>query len=147
VQLVPGAGAAVARLRAAGCRLAVVTNQSAIGRGRLTAEQVAAVNRRVEDLLGPLGPWLVCPHAPEAGCACRKPAPGLVLRAAEQLGVAPGRCAVIGDIGADVEAARAAGARGILVPTPVTRAQEVRGAPEVARDLAGAVTLLLGEAR
>jgi histidinol-phosphate phosphatase family protein len=107
---------------------------------------VHAVNARVEELLGPLGPWAVCPHGPDDGCDCRKPAPGLILRAARELGVEPARCVVIGDIGADVEAARAAGARGILVPTPVTRAEEVAAAEEVAPDLATAVERALGAA-
>jgi histidinol-phosphate phosphatase family protein len=127
-------------------RLAVVSNQSGIARGLVTAGEVAAVNRRVEELLGPVGPWVVCPHGPDDGCACRKPAPGLVLEAAARLGVDPGRCAVVGDIGADVEAASAAGARGVLVPTPRTRPEEVRCAPERAADLGGAVDLLLGTA-
>ena len=143
---VPGAREAVERLRAAGIPTGVVSNQSGIARGVLTAAQVDAVNRRVEELLGPLGPWAVCPHGPDDGCRCRKPAPGLVLRAAATLGVDPARVAVIGDIGADVEAARAAGARGVLVPTAVTRPEEVAAAPEVASDLAGAVDLLLGPA-
>jgi len=146
VRPMPGAREALDRLRAAGVRLAVVSNQSGIGRGILTETQVAAVNHRIEDLLGPLGPWLVCPHAPDAGCDCRKPAPGLVLAAARRLGVEPERCAVVGDIGADVEAARAAGARGVLVPTPRTRREEVAAAPERADDLREAVDLLLGSA-
>ncbi|HYH31114.1 MAG TPA: HAD family hydrolase, partial [Pseudonocardia sp.] len=146
VQPMPGAREALDRLRAAGVRLAVVSNQSGIARGLLSREQVDAVNGRIEALLGPLGPWLVCPHGPDDGCDCRKPAPGLVLQAAELLGVAPERCAVVGDIGADVEAARAAGARGVLVPTPRTRREEVHEAPEVAPDLASAVELLLGRA-
>jgi histidinol-phosphate phosphatase family protein len=140
---VPGAEAAVQRLRRAGVKLAVISNQSGVGRGMLTDEQVTAVNRRVEELLGPVGPWLVCPHAPEARCDCRKPAPGLVLQAAALLGVDPRRCAVIGDIGADMEAASAAGARGVLVPTPATRPAEIRAAAEVACDLEAAVDLLL----
>ncbi len=139
----PGAREALARLRAAGLPLAVVSNQSGIARGLLGPEDVAAVNRRVDELLGPLGPMLVCPHGPEDGCPCRKPRPGLVLQAANRLRVAPGRCAMIGDIGADVEAARAAGARPVLVPTAVTRPEEVAAAPEVARDLGAAVDLLL----
>jgi histidinol-phosphate phosphatase family protein len=146
VRAMPGAAAALARLRAAGIDTAVVSNQSGIGRGLLSSDGVAAVNRRVEELLGPLGPWLVCPHAPDDGCDCRKPAPGLVLRAAEVLGADPRRCAVIGDVGADVEAARAAGARAILVPTAITRPAEIAAAPEVAPDLPAAVDLLLGEA-
>jgi histidinol-phosphate phosphatase family protein len=140
----PGAREALARLRAAGVATAVVSNQSGVARGRLRPEQVEAVNRRVEELLGPLGPWLVCPHGPADGCRCRKPAPGLIEAAASALGVEPRDCVVIGDIGADVEAAKAAGARAVLVPTPVTRPEEVADAPEVAPDLPAAVALILG---
>jgi histidinol-phosphate phosphatase family protein len=147
VQPMPGARAAVDRLRAAGIPTAVVSNQSGIGRGLVTRAEVEAVNRRVEALLGPLGPWAICPHRPDEGCSCRKPAPGLVLRAAEALGVAPERCALVGDVGSDVAAALAAGARPVLVPTPQTRREDIERAPEVAADLAGAVALLLGEAR
>ena len=144
---VPGARAALDRLRAAGVRVAVVSNQSGVGRGLLGHEQVEAVNRRIEGLLGPLGPWLVCPHVPEAGCGCRKPSPALVLRAAEALGVEPWECALIGDTGADVESARAAGARSVLVPNTVTRREEIAAAPEVAPDLGAAIDLLLGVRR
>jgi histidinol-phosphate phosphatase family protein len=141
---VPGARAALDRLRAEGVALAVVSNQSGVARGLVSPGEVDAVNRRVEELLGPLGPWLVCPHGPDDGCGCRKPAGGLVEAAAAALGVDPGRCAVIGDIGADVAAARAAGARPVLVPTAATRPEEVAAAPEVAPDLGAAVDLLLG---
>ena len=141
----PGVRQALDRLRAAGVRLAVVSNQSGVARGLMTPDEVDAVNRRVEELLGPMGPWLVCPHGPDDGCGCRKPKGGLVEAAAAALGVAPGRCAVVGDIGADIGAARAAGARGVLVPTPATRPEEVESAPEVAPDLNTAVDLLLGQ--
>ncbi len=144
---VRGATTALARLRAAGVPLALVSNQSGVARGLMTLEQVDAVNRRLEELVGPLGPWLVCPHGPDEGCACRKPAPGLVLAAAAALGVEASACVVIGDIGADVEAARAAGARAILVPTQATRPEEVAAAPEVAQTLEEAVDLLIGQAR
>jgi D-glycero-D-manno-heptose 1,7-bisphosphate phosphatase len=89
----------------------------------------------------------VCPHGPGDGCECRKPAPGMVLRAARALGVRPQECVVIGDTAADVAAARAAGARGVLVPNAVTRPEEVRRAPEVAPDLATAVDHLLAGTR
>jgi histidinol-phosphate phosphatase family protein len=146
VEPVPGAREALTRLRDAGVKLAVVSNQSGVARGLLTREQVDAVNRRIEELLGPLGPWLVCEHGPRDACACRKPAPGLVLRAAEELAVEPARCAVVGDIGSDVEAARSAGARAILVPNVRTRREEVDAAPERAPSLSAAVDLLLGGA-
>jgi D-glycero-D-manno-heptose 1,7-bisphosphate phosphatase len=69
----------------------------------------------------------------------------MVLDAAAEVGVSPSECAVIGDIGSDVSAALAAGARPILVPTSVTRRDEVAAAPEVADDLQAAVNLLLGK--
>jgi histidinol-phosphate phosphatase family protein len=144
VVLMPGAREAVERVRAAGMPTAVVSNQSGVGRGYLRVEQVEAVNRRVEELLGPLGPWLVCVHGPGDGCGCRKPAPGLIEAAAGALGVEARDCVVIGDIGADMEAATAAGARAVLVPTAVTRVEEVAAAPEVAADLLSAVELVLG---
>jgi HAD superfamily hydrolase (TIGR01662 family) len=146
VEPMPGARAALDRLRRAGIAIGVVSNQSGVGRGVLTRAQVERVNRRVEEVLGPIGAWAVCPHAPEAGCGCRKPLPALVHEAAARLGTTAGRCAVVGDIGADVEAARAAGARAILVPTPATLAAEVAAAPELAPDIEAAVDRLLGGA-
>jgi len=143
VRPVPGALLAVTRLRARGVPVGVVTNQSGVGRGLLTAADVARVNARVEELLGPFDSWQVCPHAPGDGCGCRKPAPGLVLAAAAELGVPPERCVLIGDIGADLDAARTAGARAVLVPTSVTRPEEVAAAGAVAPDLPAAVELAL----
>jgi HAD superfamily hydrolase (TIGR01662 family) len=133
------------RLRARGILLGIVSNQSGIARGLLSADQVAAVTLRTVELLGPFDDVRWCPHAEADGCACRKPAPGLLLAAAEQLGVDPLRCAMIGDIGADMGAARAAGMRGILVPTAATRREEVTAAPERAASFARAVELLLRE--
>jgi len=145
VEPMPGAGAALARLRAAGVATAVVSNQSGIALGRLTHDDVDAVNARIDALLGPLGPVFVCAHGPAEGCRCRKPAPGLLEAAARELGVGLRDCVVVGDVGADVEAAHAAGARAILVPTPLTRAEEIAAAPVVAHNLEHAVRLLLGE--
>ncbi len=144
---VPGARAALDRLRDAGLPLVIVSNQSGVARGLLSRAQVAAVNDRVEELLGPFAAVLVCEHGPDDRCACRKPLPGMVLDAARRLGVDPGACVVIGDIGSDVGAARAAGARPVLVPTDVTRPEEVAEAPEVAPDLAAAVDLVLAARR
>ncbi|WP_127783594.1 HAD-IIIA family hydrolase [Rhodococcus sp. X156] len=143
VRAVDSARPALDLVRAAGLATGVISNQSGIARGLLSREQVDAVNARVAAELGPFDTWQVCPHGPEDGCPCRKPRPGLVLQAARELGVRPEQCAVIGDIGADVQAARAAGARAVLVPTPVTLAEEVSAAPVVAPDLYAAVTTLL----
>jgi histidinol-phosphate phosphatase family protein len=147
VEPVPGARAALDRLRAAGLRLGVVTNQSGLARGRFTAADLARVNARVEELLGPFDTWQVCPHDDDAGCRCRKPAPGLIETAAAALGTTPRRCVVVGDIGRDMAAAGAAGAAGVLVPTEVTLPEEVAAAPAVAGDLAGAVNLILRRQR
>ena len=143
VRVVPGVRAGLRLLRAYGVRTGVVTNQSGIGRGLLGADQVYRVNRRVEELLGPFDGWFVCPHHPGAGCRCRKPRPGLVLAAAQRLGVPPAACAVVGDIGADMWAARAAGARGVLVPNAATRPEEIAREAAVAPDVLTAVRRLL----
>jgi histidinol-phosphate phosphatase family protein len=147
VRPVPGAAQAVAALRRAGVRTGVVTNQSAVARGMVTRQQVDAVNARVDDLLGPFDTWQVCPHGAEDGCACRKPAPGLVAAAAAQLGVRPYEVVVVGDIGSDVDAAHAAGARAVLVPNDRTLADEVAAAPVRAATLGEAVELVLGGPR
>src|SRR5204863_515154 len=103
-----------------GLAVAMITNQSGIARGLLSRAAAEAVNARVAQLLGPFDAVRLCPHRESDGCGCRKPAPGMVLAAAADLGVAPHECVVIGDIGSDVAAARAAGARGVLVPTAQT---------------------------
>ncbi|KKK06885.1 haloacid dehalogenase [Micromonospora sp. HK10] len=147
VRPVPGAREALDRLRAAGLRLAVVTNQSGLARGYFTEAQMRAVHARIEELLGPFDHWAICPHDDTDGCSCRKPAPGLVHEAARTVGTAPRRCVLVGDIGRDMTAALAAGATGVLVPTPVTRPEEVAAAPTVARDLPAAVDEILRRMR
>jgi HAD superfamily hydrolase (TIGR01662 family) len=144
VRPVSEAHTALDRLRHEGVQIGLVTNQSGVAAGRITEAQVAAVNARVEEMLGPFDVVEVCPHGPDAGCACRKPAPGMVKQACAALGVDPGRCVVVGDIGADVEAADAAGAHGILVPTDVTRPEEVDRADQVRPTLDAAVDSILG---
>ncbi|MFF5859442.1 D-glycero-alpha-D-manno-heptose-1,7-bisphosphate 7-phosphatase [Streptomyces sp. NPDC012751] len=144
VRLLPGAAEAVALARSHGLATGVVSNQSGIGRGLLTVEQVRAVNARADALLGGLDTWVFCPHAPDAGCPCRKPGPGLIRTAAARLGVPPAACLVIGDIAADVLAARAAGARAVLVPNAATAPAEVaRFAGQSAPDLLSAVRTAL----
>jgi histidinol-phosphate phosphatase family protein len=120
-----------------------VSNQSGIGRGLLSSGAVHEVNRRVDEAIGPFDCWQVCPHAPDLGCRCRKPEPGMILDAARELGLAAYECAVVGDIGADVESAIAAGAHPVLVPTPVTRPAEIEAAPVVAGSLTAAADLIL----
>ncbi|MGY1600629.1 HAD-IIIA family hydrolase [Geodermatophilus sp. SYSU D00815] len=139
VRPVDGARAALDRLRARGVRVGVVSNQSGVARGLITERQVGACMARLEELLGPFDVVRWCPHGPDDGCSCRKPAPGMVKDACAELGVDPARCVVVGDIAADVDAAAAAGAVGIMVPTPVTRRSEVAAAARTAPTLAAAV--------
>ena len=143
VRPMPGAKAVLDSVRRKGLATGVVSNQSGLGRGLLVQAQVDQVNARVEQLLGPFDVWEICPHMDGDGCGCRKPAPGMVYSACRKLGLETSEVALIGDIGADVEAAEAAGAVGVLVPTPLTRPEEVSRARLVAPDLAGAVRLLL----
>jgi D-glycero-D-manno-heptose 1,7-bisphosphate phosphatase len=143
VEPMPTAVDAVRALHAARIPVGVVSNQSGVARGLLTPAQVRAVNARVDEIFTPFDTWQVCPHGPEDGCPCRKPRPGLVLAAARELGVPPSEVVVIGDIGSDLGAAAAAGARGVLVPTAVTRSEEVRQAALTADTLAAAVSLIL----
>jgi HAD superfamily hydrolase (TIGR01662 family) len=146
VRPVEGARAAVQRLRAAGLKVGVVTNQSGVARGVLDRDDVNRVNARVDELLGPFDTWQVCPHAAEDGCSCRKPRPGMVLAAADELGVPTERIVLVGDIGADVEAGEAAGAQAYLVPTAATRPEEIARAPRRARDLNTVVDAVLARA-
>jgi len=111
VEPIPGALECLTGLRAAGLKVGVVTNQSAVGRGMIDIEDVERVNLRVERLLGAFDVWKICPHAPWESCLCRKPSPDLILQAARALRVAPEQCWVVGDSARDVDAALAAGAR------------------------------------
>jgi len=139
VRPMPYAVESVARARAQGLRVGVVTNQSGIGRGWISAAQAQAVRERIEEIFGAFDTWQTCPHTDADRCACRKPMPGLVLAAADELGIRPQRCVVVGDIGSDVIAAQHAGADAVLVPTVHTRPSEVDSAPVVAADLRAAV--------
>lgn len=146
VEPMPGAVEALGRLRRADVAVAVVTNQSGVAKGLLSPDEMDQVNAKVEELLGPFDAWAICVHDDTDGCTCRKPAPGLVIRAAAVLDVSPRDCVVVGDIGRDMEAAKAAGARGILVPTPQTLEAEIRLAAEVADDLTDVVDRVLSDA-
>ncbi|MET3369765.1 UNVERIFIED_CONTAM: D-glycero-D-manno-heptose 1,7-bisphosphate phosphatase [Jeotgalibacillus campisalis] len=146
VRPMDGALEALQKVRRAGLATGVVTNQSGVARGLLTLEQMHSVNQRVEQMLGPFDVWEFCPHGPEDGCACRKPEPGMILAACRTLGITPEEVAFVGDIGADMEAAAAAGARAVLVPTSITRRAEIESAGRVADDLGHAVELLLSGA-
>ena len=119
VRLLAGAPAALRRFRDLGLRLVVVSNQSGIGRGLITQAEADAVHARFVELLDREGVQLddvrYCPHAPEEGCTCRKPAPTLMVDAATQLGLDLEGSFAIGDQPRDLESARAAGCRTLVL--------------------------------
>jgi D-glycero-D-manno-heptose 1,7-bisphosphate phosphatase len=149
VALVPGAARALARLRAAGYKLVLVSNQPAAAKGQVTLDELEAVHERVVAALRTEGVELdgayYCHHHPDftGPCDCRKPAPGLLLRAAEELQLDLGESWMIGDADTDVAAAHAAGARAILVEHPRTGHRRAGAAPEHrAPDLATAAAVI-----
>ena len=119
VRLVPGAADALRGLRDAGFRLVVISNQSGLGRGLVTQEQADSVHERFLDELQRAGARIdaayYCPHAPDEGCRCRKPLPGLILDAARDLGLDLERSVMVGNSDVDVSAGEAAGTRAILL--------------------------------
>lgn len=144
VALREGAAEAVSRARAAGVAVGVVTSKA--DDRDLSPETAERVNSRIDDLVGQADLWVECPHLPDEDCLCRKPAPGLIYLAVAALGTRPERCVLVGDQGADVQAAEAAGARAILVPSSRTTEGDLDAAPAVASSLDEAVALALDEA-
>ncbi len=118
----PGVEEALARARAAGIPIVVVTNQSAVARGIVTEEQLAVLHERVMSF----GADAVyhCPHVAEDGCACRKPLPGLVQLAVRDFDLDPAHSLFVGDHFTDCLAGRAAGVEAVLVRTGHGREHE-----------------------
>jgi D-glycero-D-manno-heptose 1,7-bisphosphate phosphatase len=135
-ELLPGVVDALRRLVDAGYALAIVTNQSGIGRGYYDEAAYAAFRDHLEaDLAAhdiPIARSYHCPHVPEAGCGCRKPEPGMLWRARDELGADLAASWMIGDRDIDIELARRAGCAGAVLIEP--------GAVP---DLAAAVHLIL----
>lgn len=117
VEALPGAIAALRELQRT-YALVIISNQSGIGRGLITDAEAAAVHARTVELFAQGGVTFAgayyCPHAPEAACRCRKPAPGLLLDAARELDLDLARSIMIGDKPSDLDAGRAAGCARVL---------------------------------
>ena len=118
---IPGSLEAIARLTQAGFRVVIATNQSGLGRGLFDMATLNAMHDKMHKAVSQLGGRIdavfFCPHALDAGCACRKPKPGMLLEIAERFGVALEDVPAIGDSLRDLQAASAAGARPVLVLT------------------------------
>lgn len=112
-EFLPGSREALRRLTEHGFMLVIVTNQSAVGRGWMTADALAAIHQRlcadVREKGGRIHDILVCPHRPEDACGCRKPRPGLILEARRRHGVDLAAAVMVGDSAKDVECALNAG--------------------------------------
>lgn len=121
VRLLPRVVPALWLLQREGFRLVLVTNQSGIARGYLTRKVLRAIHDRLKQLLSAQGiildGWYYCPHHPDTGCRCRKPNPGLLRRAARELGASLPRSYSVGDRGSDVVAGQRVGGQGLLVLT------------------------------
>jgi len=128
LELVPRAAQALATLNRAGVPAVLVTNQSAVARGLLTEAGLEQIHARLKAMLAAEGAHLdlvlACPHHPSEGvppyrreCDCRKPAPGMLIEAAQRLGLDLAASWVVGDSARDLEAGRRVGARPILVST------------------------------
>jgi len=130
VELLPGAAEGIRLLRGLGLPVVVVTNQSGVGRGLFGPEQLERIHQRLLELCRAartdLDAIYVCPHRPDEGCSCRKPAPGLARRAAADFGASLTESFVVGDKACDIELGRMVGATTILVGTGYGR--------QVARD-------------
>ena len=143
----PGAAEALRLLETHGYRLVVITNQSGVGRGLFPLQRVHEMNARLETMVLDAGAHLeaiyFCPHAPDDGCVCRKPAQGLMANAVDQLRFDPTRAVVIGDKESDIEFGRLAGAMTILISAESAAASNQVQPDGVAPDLLSAVHQLI----
>jgi D-glycero-D-manno-heptose 1,7-bisphosphate phosphatase len=148
-EVLPGALDAIARLTRSGREVIVLTNQSAIGRRLVVPEVVDGIHSRVAAQAanrgGRIRAFLICPHTRGDGCNCRKPAPGLLFRARDELGVKLADAVMVGDQAWDIQAAWAAGCDAILVDANGTGGgmQGIHDCPVVA-NLAEAVDVICG---
>ena len=146
VMILPGVPEGLARLRSAGYRLIIVTNQSGIGRGYFTEADYDAVHARFLELLGPglIDATYMCADHPDHATERRKPAPGMLLEAARDHGLDCAASYMIGDRAGDVQAGIRAGAKSILLRTGHGGGQPADGAVFVAQNFAEAVDYILG---
>ena len=145
VEIFDGVPTALRRLKAAGFKIIIITNQSGIGRGYFSEHDYRAVEAEVARQIGPelIDATYMCPHPPESGCACRKPAPGMILDAARDHGIDLKRSFMIGDKNIDAQCGRNAGVRSILVQTGIHQLDGRSAADWDARDLSEATEIIL----
>jgi heptosyltransferase-2 len=158
LKLLAGVGPALARLKQAGARLVVVTNQSGVGRGIISLKDLEAIHARLQGLLeqedAALDAIYFCPHHPDNGCRCRKPNVGMVERAVSELQLDLRRSYLIGDHARDIQLATRVGAKAILIATAPMDAQSLemlkveKALPDaVVKSMAKAVDWILNDAK
>ncbi len=134
LQILPGACEAIARLHSCGWKVFLFTNQAGVGRGYLSLETLGAIHDRlveeIERAGGRLAGIYFCPHAPEAGCDCRKPKAGLLLRAAREHGLNLSGCWVLGDSHRDIIAGATVQAHTAIALTGHTKQGDIATMPE-----------------
>lgn len=122
LELIPTVAEGLRKLNKAKIPVVIVTNQSGIARGYFSEKTLREIHERLVEMLEVQGAKVAdilhCPHMPNAGCPCRKPAPGMLLLAKEKHGYDLTKSFVIGDRMMDIELAHAVGAKGVLVPEP-----------------------------
>ena len=157
LKLLAGVGPALARLKVAGAKLVVVTNQSGVGRGIVTLKDLEAIHARLEGLLeqedAALDAIYFCPHHPDDGCRCRKPNVGMVERAVSELQLDLRRSYLIGDHARDIQLANRVGAKAILLTSALVDVQALdrlkaeQAMPDaVAKSMSEAVDWILNDA-
>jgi heptosyltransferase-2 len=158
LKLLAGVGPALARLKGAGAKLVVVTNQSGVGRGIVTLKDLEAIHARLQGLLeqedAALDAIYFCPHHPDDGCRCRKPNVGMVERAVSEMQLDLRRSYLIGDHARDIQLAHRVGAKAILLTPALVDAQSLdrlkveQAMPDaVAKSMAEAVDWILKDVK
>ncbi|RJS92562.1 D-glycero-beta-D-manno-heptose 1,7-bisphosphate 7-phosphatase [Salinisphaera sp. Q1T1-3] len=148
---IPGSLEAIARLRHAGLRVMVATNQSGLGRGLFEYDALLAMHEKMTRQLADLGVALdgvfFCPHTAEAGCMCRKPATGMLDDIMSRWHLAATECVMVGDSPTDIQAAHAAGmaALGVRTGKPIDTDDQRWASVAMFDDLTGAVEHILAE--
>ena len=151
-EFMPGVYEGLVRLRRVGFALVLITNQSGVGRGLMTLDDLHGIHDKMQDGLGDqaLDGIYYCHHHPDEGCDCRKPSPNMILTASEDHGLDPSVSFVIGDSGRDIEMAHNAGCLAVLCRQnlpPSIESMEPRYQPEAfARTFAEAVDWILATA-
>ena len=153
LEVFPYAADSIRRLNEAGFEVIVVSNQQAVAKGLMSQEDLLAIQdeitRQVTSAGGRIAGFHYCTHHAQDGCSCRKPEPGLILRAAKEHGIELAASVMIGDTEKDVLAGKSAGCRTVLVLTGLLTREQVANLPckpdFVARDLSEAADYVIGQ--